>query len=214
MTTRIPRRHTIAAVVSIALLLPVAACAGGTVAYAPAPPTATPSPGSEPPAESQPQVRSQPQVKSQPHVKALPHVRSQRHATTTAKGSSKGSGTNVALATDLFGTQYAYLKSAKGNLLTFDLVQYFENEEAWKACDVDHVYASEGVWCVDYYIRNKNPRLRKLGADPYGPYRLLTDDGPVEVSLWQFIAALRGKHRVFKFYVDGGRILHADEVPS
>ena len=71
-----------------------------------------------------------------------------------------------------------------------------------------------GVWCVDYYIRNRNARLRTLGADPAGPYRLLTDDGPVEVSLWHFIAALRGQQRAFKFYVDAGRILHADEVPS
>jgi hypothetical protein len=202
MTTRTPRRHTIAAVVSIALLLPLAACADGTVAAAPAPapPTATPSPRSEPPAKSAPP--------------AAPHPTSQRPATTMAKSTPKRPVTKVTLGTDLYGTQYAYLKSAKANMLTFDLVQYFEYEDAVKACDEDHVYASEGVWCADYYIRNRNPRLRMLGADPYGPYRVLTDDGLVKVSLWQFIAALRGKHRVFKFYVDGGRILHADEVPA
>jgi hypothetical protein len=208
MTTRTQRRHTIAAVVSIALLLPLAACADGSVATAPAPPTATPSPGSEPSAKSQPPVKSQPPPESQPHP------RSQRPVTTRPKSTPKRPSTKPVLGTDLFGTQYAYLKSAKANLLTFDLVQYFKNEAAGKACDADHVYASEGVWCVDYYIRNRNPRLRVLGADPYGPYRLLTDDGPVEVSLWRFIAALRGKNRVFKFYVDGGRILHADEVPA
>jgi hypothetical protein len=32
------------------------------------------------------------------------------------------------------------------------------------------------------------------------------------VRLWTFIAAVRGQDRVFKFFVDGGRILHADEV--
>jgi hypothetical protein len=203
MTTRAPRRHTIAAVVSIALLLPLAACADSTVAAAPAPapPSATPSPRSDPPAKSAPPAK--------------PHPKSQQSATTTAaKSTPKRHTTTVALGTDLYGTQYAYLKSAKANMLTFDLVQYFEYEDAVKACDEDHVYASEGVWCADYYIRNRNPRLRMLGADPYGPYRLLTDDGLVKVSLWQFIAALRGKHRVFKFYVDGGRILHADEVPA
>jgi hypothetical protein len=126
---------------------------------------------------------------------------------------SKKAATQV-LATDLFGTQYAYLTSAKGNFLTFDLVEYFRDEAAGKACRVDHVQAGEGVWCVDYYIRNKNSRLRTLGADPAGPYRLLTDDGPVAVSLDKFIAALRGEDRAFMFYVDGGRILHADEVPS
>ena len=193
MTTRISGRRTIAALASIALVLPLAAC--GDVVVSPAQPTATPSARPEP-------VQPKPPAKARPHVK------------TTARTTPKPRTTTAALGTDLFGTQYAYLKSAKANRLTFDLVQYFEGEDAGKACEADHVAASEGVWCVDYYIRNRNPRLRTLGADPYGPYRLLTDEGPVKVSLWTFIAALRGQDRVFKFYVDGGRILHADEVPA
>jgi hypothetical protein len=201
MTTNVLRRHTVAAIASIALSLPLGACADGA-AVAPASPTAKPS------SPSQPAARPRPPAKAQPHA----------HPTTKAKGSgtttAKPAATTEVFATDLFGTQYAYLKSAKANRLTFDLVQYFEYEDAVRACHADHVYASEGVWCADYYIRNKNPRLRTLGADPAGPYRLLTQDGPVEVSLWKFIAAMRGQDRVFKFYVDGGRILHADEVPA
>ena len=72
------------------------------------------------------------------------------------------------------------------------------------------------VWCVDYYIRNKSPRLRTLGADPAGPYRLLTRyDGPVEVSLSKLVAALRGKDRVFRVLCRRRPDrLHADEVPA
>lgn len=195
MTTRVLRRHTIAAVASIALLLPLAACAGGTV-VAPSQPTAAPSSRSEPPARPRPHATAQPPAKR------------------TAKTTPKPPAAKTVFATDLFGTQYAYLKSATANRLTFDLVQYFEYGDAQSACSKDHVQASRGVWCVDYYVRNTNPRLRMLGADPAGPYRLITDDGLVEVSLWKFIAALRGQQRVFTFYVDGGRILHAEEVPA
>jgi hypothetical protein len=189
MTTRVLRRRTIVAVTSIALLLPLASCGEAAVVGTPQP---TPTSRSEKPAEPKPPTKTEPRAKTKPKAPATTQV----------------------LATDLFGTQYAYLRSAKSNRLTFDLVEYFKDEQARKACDADHVYASEGVWCVDYYIRNKNPRLRTLGADPAGPYRLLTDDGPAEVSLGKFIAALRGQDRVFKFYVDGGRILRADEVPA
>lgn len=194
MTIRVPRRRTIAALASIALMLPLAAC--GAVVVTPAQPTTTPSARPEPP------------------VAPKPPAKVRTHAKTTARTTAKPHTATPALGTDLFGTQYAYLKSATANRLTFDLVQYFEGPAAGKACDADHVPASEGVWCVDYYIRNRNPRLRTLGADPYGPYRLLAADGPVEVSLLTFIAALRGRDRVFRFYVDGGRILHADEVPA
>ena len=195
MTTRISRRRTIAALASIALVLPLGAC--GDLVVSPAQATATPS------ARPQSPVRPKPPAKTRAHVKTTPRTTAKPHT-----------ATRPPVGTDLFGTQYAYLKSAKANRLTFDLVQYFEGPAAGKACDADHVAGGEGVWCVDYYIRNFNPRPRTLGADPYGPYRLLTDEGPVKVSLWTFIAALRGRDRVFKFYVDGGRILHADEVPA
>jgi hypothetical protein len=207
MTTRVLRRRTVAAVASIALLLPLAACGDGAVVDT-AQPTPTPSSRSEPPAGPGRTATSQPPVKTKVKINA------KRPAKTKGKTKAKPPVTTEVAGTDLFGTRYAYLKSAKANRLTFDLVEYFEYEDAGKACDADHVYASEGVWCVDYYIRNRNPRLRTLGADPAGPYRLLTDDGPVEVSLRTFIAALRGKDRAFKFFVDGGRILHADEVPA
>ena len=49
--------------------------------------------------------------------------------------------------------------------MTFDLVEFYEGKAAAQACREDGIVTQEGVWCAEHYIRNSNPRLRRLGAD-------------------------------------------------
>lgn len=115
-------------------------------------------------------------------------------------------------ATNLFGTQYAYVTSFRGNRVAFDLVEFYEGKAAAKACAEDGVQSREGVWCAEYYIRNKNPRLRWLGADPAGRYRLIADGDRVTVSMYRFLKRVRGTDRLVKLSIDGGRLLAGEEM--
>ncbi|MBM2621176.1 hypothetical protein JIG36_37310 [Actinoplanes sp. LDG1-06] len=194
MTTSALRNRTAAVATSIALLLPLAACrVVADVTAAPDPTTATtqPAPRKLPAPQKAPVTTKTPVKKKK---KKQPHPVPNRPAT------------------DLYGTQYAYVKAYKGNRVTFDLVEFFEWEKAQRACKQDRE-PRDGIWCLEYYIRNKNPRLRWLGADPGGHYEIIVaEQGWKTVSMDRFLRSVRGTRKLVKFDIDGGRILNAEQM--
>lgn len=91
---------------------------------------------------------------------------------TTASGGClhEAAGSDVALpdATDLADgvLHYGFLRDcteARPPLLTLDLVQYFEGTEALHAAAADGVVLEPDVDPV-VHVRNRNPRLRRLGV--------------------------------------------------
>ncbi|MBL7255067.1 hypothetical protein [Paractinoplanes lichenicola] len=201
MTTFPVRRIAVAAATTITLLLPLAAC----TATADVTPKPVPAPTPAPPAAPTTQLPRQKPA-------ADPPVPSRTTATKTGRTSQPRK--TVVAGTDLFGTQYAYVTSYRGNRVTFDLVEYFEWPDAAKACREDHFTTGEGVLCHDYYIRNKNLRLRRLGADPAGRYTMIdpTTGDSVRVSMAKFLKQAKTGQHLIKLTIDGGRILGAEEM--
>jgi hypothetical protein len=199
------RRYAATVALSLLSLLPLAACGpagGGTVT--PVQPPASGAPG-PPAADPEP-----PKTKSKTKPKPGP---AGKDTGTKAKTKTKTKAKTRPKA--LFGTQYAYLRSADlaNRRLTFDLVQYFKDEAAIKACAEDRVGPTEGSRCVDYYIRNKNRKLRTLTVHPDAPLRLFREDGTMKpVDLRSFVATVKQPGAVFVFEVDANRIMKADEA--
>jgi hypothetical protein len=111
------------------------------------------------------------------------------------------------------GTQYAYLNS--GDLatrrITYDLVEWFDGEEAAKACAEDGVQEAENGYCEGYYIRNKNTKLRTLTVDPDAPIRMTDVGKPKKTDLTKFLDAV-GSGDMIRFDIDAGRIAKLDHV--
>jgi hypothetical protein len=189
----------LAAVTSIALLLPLSACTA--VADMTAKPAPAPAPTTTRPAPPPPTARPAPPPRA---PRETTHTPAKKPRPTTTKTQKP--------ATDLWGTQYAYVTSSRGNRVTFDLVAIFEGKKAQQACQEDGE-SEQGVWCADVYFRNRNTRLRWLGADPHGPYRILDEAGlPYTVSMTKFLRHARTTRTIVKFEIDGGRILTGEEV--
>jgi hypothetical protein len=173
-----------------ALIVPLTSCAArqATATPAPAPATATPAPATATPAPAPATSPAGPKVATSAKITKPP---------TTAA---------------LFGTQYAYLKSADlpSRRITFDLIEWYEGRAAEKACKADGEKPAENDWCVGWYIRNNNTRLRTLTVYPDAPLRLGPDDARKSVDLKAFVAGATG--RVIRFDVDANRIMKADEV--
>ncbi|MBU2661878.1 hypothetical protein KOI35_00005 [Actinoplanes bogorensis] len=183
-TTRV-----LAVVTSLTLLLPLGACTA--VAQATPDPTVSP--------HQKPTVSPHKMPAVSPHKKApaeAPVVRPQKPAS------------------ELHGTQYAYVTAYQGNRVTFDLVEFFESPKAHAACVADGISSGEGVWCAEYYIRNKNHRLRWLGADPAGRYTVIDEAKGdwVPTGMAALLKKARDHHRLVEFHIDGGRILSAKEM--
>jgi hypothetical protein len=192
------RRHAVGLLTSALVAASAAACGG-------IPPSAPPAPSA--PAPTQPS--SAPAKPPPPSPSPSPSPKSDKGVKTEKQRLPR---TPEQPATNLFGTRYAYVTSSRGNRVTFDLVEFYGGKAATKACAEDGVTSREGVWCAEYYIRNKNPRLRWLGADPAGRYRLIGDGDWVTVSMDKFLRRVRGTDRLVKLSIDGGRLLGAEEM--
>ena len=110
----------------------------------------------------------------------------------------------------LFGTQYAFVRSADlaDRRITFDLVEYYEGKAAVRECREDGEQPAENDWCTGWYIRNNNMRLRTLTVHPDAPLTL-AQGGTVDLKA--FVAAVRDG-RLISFDVDANRIMSAREI--
>jgi hypothetical protein len=95
--------------------------------------------------------------------------------------------------------------------VTFDLVQYFRDEEATREAAKDH---QESPPPNDSYMRNVNPRLRTLpvGADAViTANQLAGSNEDVPVSLGRLASLTRAGSGVFWLTVRGGQIVQIGE---
>ena len=194
--------HLITNVLVVGLIAgTAAACAGGPVA-APsggaAPSTVTSAPAPAPPSPTRHSAPGSPSAGTRTVVtaKAKP-----------AKAKPAGSGD------PRFGTQYAILKSSRPSArqITYDLIEWFDDKEAVKACAEDGVLPAENDYCLGYYKRNKNKRLRTLTVDPDAPIRVMNTGQWKSVDLAEFLNQV-GTGSVIRFDIDAGRIVKLDQI--
>jgi len=112
-----------------------------------------------------------------------------------------------------FGTQYAILKSSKLSTrqITYDLIEWYDGKEAVKACAEDGVKPAENDYCLGYYGRNRNKKLRTLTVDPDAPIRIMDTGQWKSVDLGEFLEQV-GNGNVICFDIDGGRIVKLDQI--
>ena len=112
-----------------------------------------------------------------------------------------------------WGTQYAFLTSSdpSARRITYDLVEWFDGEEAVKACAEDGEKAAENDYCVGYYIRNKNTKVRTLTVAPDAPIIMTVVGEPKAVDLPTFLTEV-GEGSVIRFDVDAGRVMKLEHV--
>jgi len=112
-----------------------------------------------------------------------------------------------------WGTQYAILVSSKLSTrrITYDLIEWYDGNEAVKACAEDGVKPAENDYCTGYYSRNNNKKLRTLTVYPDAPIHV----GPAlearPVDLKTFLAEVSNGN-VISFDVDANRIMKLDQV--
>ena len=111
------------------------------------------------------------------------------------------------------GTQYAILKSSRLSTrqITYDLIEWFDGEQAVKACAEDGEKPADNDYCTGYYVRNNNSKLRTLTVDPGAPIRMLVDGEMTSVDLRTFLGAV-GNGNVIRFDVDAARIVAIEHV--
>jgi hypothetical protein len=187
------RRHL--ALIPILLLLPLAACgdrADGTSAAAP---TAEPRISVNPDTEMATAPATEPAA-TEPTATG----------TTVAKAEPSGSGDPA------WGTQYAFLTASElaTRQITYDLIEWYDGEEAVKACAEDGEKPAENSYCEGYYIRNNNKKLRTLTVYPNAPIRMAVNGEMKSVDLKTFVSEVRGQ--VISFDIDAARIMKLDHV--
>lgn len=171
-----------------------AACDDGIVAAPPGaspPPTATSAPASPSPSANSSASAS----------------RSPGTWTKVSKAKPSGSGD------PRFGTHYAILKSSKLSTrqITYDLIEWYDGEEAVKACAEDGEKPAENDYCEGYYIRNNNNKLRTLTVYPDAPIRMTVAGEMKSVDLRTFLREI-GNGNVIRFDIDAARIMELEHV--
>ncbi|MFC4065178.1 hypothetical protein [Actinoplanes subglobosus] len=111
--------------------------------------------------------------------------------------------------TAVSGPQYAFVKSVDPatRKLTYDLVEWFEGKAAVKACADDGEKPAENDWCVGYYIRNKNTKVRTATVASGAEIRV--------VDLGELTKATLGKvepDMLLRLEIDGDVISAADQI--
>ena len=127
--------------------------------------------------------------------------------TTGTKAKQSGSGD------PRWGTQYAILKSSKlaSRQITYDLIEWYDGKEAVKACAEDGKKPSENDYCLGWYIRNNNKKLRTLTVYPDAPIRMSVTGEMKSVDLKTFLSAVV-PGMVIRFDIDANRIMKLDHV--
>lgn len=111
------------------------------------------------------------------------------------------------------GTQYAILKSSELSTrrITYDLIEWYDGEEAVRACAEDGEKPAENDYCVGYYIRNNNKKLRTLTVDPDASIRVMVLGEMKPVDLSRFLSEI-GNGNVIRFDIDANRITKLEHV--
>jgi hypothetical protein len=183
------RRHL--ALIPILLLLPLAACGDRTDGTSVAVPTAEPTISVNPDTE----------------MASTPPTGPAATGSTVAKAEPSGSGDPA------WGTQYAFLTASElaTRQITYDLIEWFDGEEAVKACAEDGEKPAENSYCAGYYIRNNNKKLRTLTVYPDAPIRMTVLGESKSVDLEAFLREV-GNGSVLRFDIDANRIMKLEHV--
>ena len=133
------------------------------------------------------------------------------HTTTKVSNVSKASPSGS--RDPRWGTQYAFLRSSKLSTrqITYDLIEWYDGKQAVKACAEDGVKAAENDYCVGWYIRNHNKKLRTLTVYPDAPIRMTVDGEMKSVDLETFLSQLDNGN-VIRFDIDANRIMKLEHV--
>jgi hypothetical protein len=184
------RRHL--ALIPILLLLPLGACGGRTDG------TTTTAPTAEPTISVNPDTEMATTPPTEPIA---------TQTTTVAKARPSGSGDPA------WGTQYAFLRSStlSTRQITYDLIEWYEGEEAVKACAEDGEQPAENSYCEGYYIRNNNTKLRTLTVYPDAAISTAASGETRSVDLETFLSEV-GNGNVIRFDIDANRIMKLEHV--
>ena len=131
----------------------------------------------------------------------------------TATGSTLAKAKPAGSGDPAWGTQYAFLGSSEPatRRITYDLIEWFDGEEAVKACAEDGKKPAENDYCVGYYIRNNNTKLRTLTVYPDAPIIVTVVGEPKVVDLATFLTDV-GEGSVIRFDVDADRVMKLEHI--
>jgi hypothetical protein len=183
------------ALIPILLVLPLAACSGraddATAGAPPANTTTAPTIAASNPATRPPKEPTATPTKDPNVSKAKP----------TGSGDPRR------------GTQYAILKSSKlaTRQITYDLIEWYDGEEAVKACAEDGQKPAENDYCAAWYIRNNNKKLRTLTVHPDAPIRMTVAGEAKSVDLKTFLTEVVNGN-VIRFDINANRIMKLEHV--
>ncbi|MFD1373340.1 hypothetical protein [Actinoplanes sichuanensis] len=127
----------------------------------------------------------------------------------TTASTPAATATTAAPSPTVSGPQYAFIKEIKPATreLTYDLVDYFVGKAAVQACADDGEKPGENDWCVGYYIRNKNTKLRTAEFAPGAEIKVV-DLGELKKAE---LGRLEGG-MLLRFEIEGGRITEAEQI--
>ena len=185
------------ALIPILLLLPLAGCDGHTEGIVGPAPTAE--------ATTAPTVATAPtSTVTRPPDRPSPTA-TKVSDVTTARPSGSGDSWS--------GMQYAFLRSSKLSTrqITYDQIEWYDGEEAVRACAEDHVKPAENDYCASWYIRNHNKRLRTLTVYPDAPIRMIVAGQLKSVDLETFLSQVDNGN-VIRFDIDANRIMRLEHV--
>jgi hypothetical protein len=127
----------------------------------------------------------------------------------TIAGTMTATATANAPNPTVSGPQYAFVTEVKPATreLTYDLVEYFVGKAAVKACADDGEKPGDNDWCVGYYIRNNNAKLRTVKFAPGAEIRV--------VDLGELKKAEPGRLEggmLLRFEIENGSITEAEQI--
>jgi hypothetical protein len=107
------------------------------------------------------------------------------------------------------GPQVAFIKKVDPATreLTYDLVEYFAGKAAVKACADDGEGPAENDWCVGYYIRNNNAKLRTVKFAPGAEIRVVDLGELKKAELGQLEGGM-----LLRFEIESGSITDAEQI--
>jgi hypothetical protein len=130
-------------------------------------------------------------------------------STATATTATATATAAVSPAATVSGPQYAFINKIDpvSRELTYDLVDYFVGKAAVQACADDGEKPAENDWCVGYYMRNNNTKLRTVKFAPGAGIRVVDLGELKKAELGQLEGGM-----LLRFRIEGASIIEADQV--